>query len=212
MKYNKQGPGAVPLTAFEVESLPMHVFKEQLKMVFNVKVTIPQLMALMSYFDKENTGSVNCEKFLIQFSRTGLDERNRINMTWKKEKKHKIEKNIKLKQSVELEKAKLAWAEVDFDYSEEDFDSALDKLVMMCFHFDPRQLGPAGLTAFECSSMNPAEFREMLKRIFNMKLSSKELGALVTYFDTNLSKVVDCSFFLNCLVQMRLRCEAFKVS
>jgi hypothetical protein len=93
-----------------VESLPMHVFKEQLKMVFNVKVTIPQLMALMSYFDKENTGSINCEKFLVQFVRTGMEEREKMNLAWKQKKKNKIERDLQKKQAIEMEKAKIAWA------------------------------------------------------------------------------------------------------
>jgi hypothetical protein len=75
-----------------------------LKMVFNVKVTIPQLMALMSYFDKENTGSINCEKFLVQFVRTGMEEREKMNLAWKQKKKNKIERDLQKKQAIEMEK------------------------------------------------------------------------------------------------------------
>ena len=39
--------------------------QEQLKLVLGVSVTLPELAALMSYFDKEGTGSINCKDFLI---------------------------------------------------------------------------------------------------------------------------------------------------
>jgi Ca2+-binding EF-hand superfamily protein len=212
IRYFKGAPGSVPLNAFDVESLPPNIFKEQLKSVFNVKVTMPQLWALISFFDKDNTGSINCEKFLIQFFRTGYEERNRIKRGWQSEKLKKTEKKMKEREAKEEEKAKIAWQEVDFGFSEEEFDAALSKLIHMCYSFDSRQVGPAGLVAFEAKSLNPAEFREMLKRTFNVKLSPRELGAMVTYFDISQQKVVNCSFFLNSLVQIRVRCEEFKVS
>jgi hypothetical protein len=211
MKYNKSGAGSVPLDAFEVASLPPHVFREQLKMVFNVKISLPQLWALISYFDKENTGSVNCEKFLIQFFRTGYEERNRIQTGWRHEKEKKKEKDLKKLEDMLTKKAKIAWSEVDFFFSETDFDEALSKLISMCYNFDQRQVGPAGLVAFESASLNPAEFREMLRRTFNFKVNAKELGALVNYFDISLKKIVNNNFFLNTLVQIRVRCEEFKV-
>jgi Ca2+-binding EF-hand superfamily protein len=212
MKYDRSGPGAVGLDAFEAVSMPPHVFKEQLKLVFNVNVTLPELWALVAYFDRDNTGVVNCKHFLTQFLRTGLDERIRIRQGWRKEEILKREKDKQLEEAKEAEKAKRAWAEVDFDFLEPDFDAMLAKLVDMCFNFDRRQLGPAGLSGFEVDSLNPSEFREMLRRTFNLKLTSRELGAMVTYFDSRGKKVADCAMFLNSVVQIRVQCEEFKVS
>jgi Ca2+-binding EF-hand superfamily protein len=211
MKYDRSGPGAVGLDAFEAVSMPPHVFKEQLKLVFNVNVTLPELWALVAYFDRERTGVVNCKHFLTQFLRTGMDERIRIRQGWRKEEVLKREKDRQSELEKEAEKARRAWAEVDFEFLEGDFDSMLAKLVDMCFNFDRRQLGPAGLTAFEVDSLNPSEFREMLKRTFNLKLTSRELGAMVTYFDSRGKKVADCAMFLNAVVQIRVQCEEFKV-
>ena len=211
MKYDKSGPGSVGLDAFEAVSMPPHVFREQLKLVFNVNVTLPELWALVAYFDRDETGVVNCKHFLTQFLRTGLDERIRIRQGWKKEEEVKKEKDRQAELQKEAEKVKRAWAEVDFDFLEPDFDSMLAKFVDMCFNFDRRQLGPAGLTAFEVDSLNPSEFREMLKRTFNLKLTSRELGAMVTYFDSKSKRMVDCAMFLNSVVQIRVQCEEFKV-
>ena len=44
-------PGAPCLEAFESQFMEAHVFKEQLKMAFHMKVTPQELGALMNYFD-----------------------------------------------------------------------------------------------------------------------------------------------------------------
>jgi len=211
MKYDRSGPGAVGLDAFEAVSMPPHVFKEQLKLVFNVNITLPELWALVAYFDRDQSGVVNCKHFLTQFLRTGLEERVRIRQGWRKEEAVKREKDRLKVEAAEAEKVKKAWAEVDFDFLEPDFDAMIHKFVDMCFNFDRRQLGPAGLSGFQVDSLNPAEFREMLKRTFNLKLTSRELGAMVTYFDSKSKRVADCAMFLNAVVQVRVQCEEFKV-
>jgi hypothetical protein len=37
---------------------------------------------------------------------------------------------------------------------------------------------------FECESLSPSTFRELLRRIFNMNLKNAEIGFLVKKFDT----------------------------
>ena len=109
-----------------------------------------------------------------------------------------------------------ALAEVDFEFTEDDFDEALWKFVKVCHDFELRQLGPAGWSGFTASTLTPAEFREMMKRTFGLKLSPKELGALVTYFQKEFTvealkkRLLNCQFFLNCFVQARVSTEAMK--
>jgi Ca2+-binding EF-hand superfamily protein len=210
IKYDRSLPNAMNLTAFEAVSMPPHIFREQLKLTFNVKVTVPELWALMSYFDKDNTGEINCKKFINQFLRTGYEERNRIKEQWRLMKLAK-EETVKQKE-VEQKKEKelLAYKECDFDFSENDFNNALYRFVLLCSSIDRRSIGPAGFLAFESESLNPAEFREMLKRTFNFKINSRELGALVQYFDVYSKKTVHCSTFLNTFTQIRAYCEDFK--
>eukprot|EP01034_Spumella_vulgaris_P025483 gene25483-31949_t len=210
VKYSKSGPGAVGLEGFEAINMPPHVFKEQLKLVFNVKISIPELWALVAYFDKENTGAINCKQFVNQFLRTGFEERDRIRIGWRTEQRRRREKDDQKEEQKEQEKVRKAWSEVDFEFLEGDFDSALDKFVHICHQFDRRQLGPAGFAAFDAETLNPAEFRETMKRTFNLKVSARELGALVTYFDVAGKKVANCSAFLNAFVQVRVQCEEFK--
>lgn len=51
--YDKTTPGANSMKAFEVKEMPPHVFKEQLKRIFNLQVTPPEMGALMAVFDGE---------------------------------------------------------------------------------------------------------------------------------------------------------------
>lgn len=49
--YDKTTPGAMSMKAFEVKEMQPHVFKEQLKRIFNLQVTPPEMGALMAVFD-----------------------------------------------------------------------------------------------------------------------------------------------------------------
>jgi hypothetical protein len=66
-----------------------HVFKEQLKRVFHIHVSASELGALMCYFDRGGDGMINCAEFLIQFFRTGFEERSRIRQAWKQLKEER---------------------------------------------------------------------------------------------------------------------------
>jgi hypothetical protein len=211
IKYDRALPNAMNLTAFECISMPPHIFREQLKLTFNVKVNVNELWALLSYFDPDNTGEVNCKKFVTQFLRTGYEERNRIKDQWRHLKLAKDQQQKQQELDLIKEKEMLAFKECDFDFTEDDFNSALFRFVSLCHTIDKRTIGPAGLKGFQSESLNPAEFREMLKRTFNFKVTSRELGALVNYFDINSRKVVHCSTFLNTFTQIRAQCEDFKV-
>jgi hypothetical protein len=57
--YDRYHPSAVQLDAFEGAGMPAHVFKEQLRRVFNVKVTPKELGALMSHFDNDQSGEID---------------------------------------------------------------------------------------------------------------------------------------------------------
>lgn len=208
-KYDRALPGAASLNAFEAISMPPHIFKEQLKMIFNVKVTLPELWALVSFYDRNNTGEIHCKEFISQFLSTGFAERERVTRKWRKEKQQRKLMEEKLHQQKEEEKRLKAWSEVDFDFLESDFDAALWKFLMVGFNFDRRQVGPNGLK-FDVETWNPAEFREVLKRTFNVKITARELGAFVNYFDTMQNKTVHVSTFLNMFTHVRVDCEEFK--
>ena len=210
VKYDRTTAGAVGLDAFEGEAMLPHVFKEQLKRVFNIRLSPPELGALMSYFDKDGDGCVNCAEFLIQFFRTGFEQRSKTRAYWRELKKINAEKKAKAEEDRIKENEARAMADVDYNFTEDHFDSALMMMIKMCYQFEHRQLGPAGLKAFEADMVTPSEFREMLKRSFNMLVNSHQLGALVTYWDPSMIGMVSCRAFLNSFTQMRVRTEPFK--
>ena len=210
VRYDRSTAGAVGLDAFEGEAMLPHVFKEQLKRVFNIRLSPPELGALMSYFDKDGDGCVNCAEFLIQFFRTGFEQRSKTRKYWRELKNAKAERKAKEEADRLRENEARAMADVDYNFTEDHFDSALMMMIRMCYHFEHRQLGPAGLKAFEADMVTPSEFREMLKRSFNMLPNSHQLGALVTYWDPGMIGMVSCRAFLNSFTQMRVRTEGFK--
>lgn len=211
LKYHKDPNSNGGLDAFEAECLPPHVFKEQIKMCFNMKVNVGELAALMAIFDKHGKGIVRSKTFLNEFFRIGFEERSKIAAGWRDEQKAAEDRAAKEEEDRENEKLLRQQREVDFDFTEPDFDSGLTKFVHMCHGFEQRQLGPAGLSAFTCAYLTPSEFRETFKRTFGVKVGPRELGALVRYFEVpSVRGVVNCTAFLNLFVQLRVHCEGIK--
>ena len=203
--FNKGGPGSVGLNAFEGQSMPPHVFKEQLKLVFSMRVTPGELGALMRIFDKDGDGVVNCQEFLMKFFKVGQDEKTRIFRAVAEQKKIYMENLEEKARREKEEKEAMAMAEADFDFLEEEFDAALSKFVQLAMVADARTLGPAGLKTFETASLTPKEFREALKRTFGVRVTAPELGALVTLFDTSLGGTVSTHSFISTLVLVRAK-------
>jgi Ca2+-binding EF-hand superfamily protein len=208
LHYSKEKSGG--LGSFDPECMPPHVFKEQCKLVFNVKLTNRELASLVAHYDKSQTGMITCKDFLYEFFRLGNDERERIRERWRVGQKLQLERE--LKEEAEKKKAELerAMKEADFEFTEEDFDAALWKFISMCHDFDYRQLGPAGFKGFQGTSLTPGEFKEMARRTFNLKLNSREIGALSIYLNPAAPQTINCSTFVYTFVKLRVQCETFK--
>lgn len=72
--------------------------------------------------------------------------------------------------------------------------SAKNKVSKVAGHFDPDRYS---LKGFESVGLNPTEFREQLRRNFNITLSNAELGALVYLFDADGDGLINTIEFLN---------------
>jgi hypothetical protein len=208
VKYHKGAPGAVGLNAFECVTMPPHVVKEQLKMVFGIKVTPQELGALLSYFG--DVKELNCQHFLMKFFRLGYEERYRIESVWKEDKKIKAQQRKQQEEDKLYESVNRGKVDIDHNFLESDFDSALEKIITLCHRFEPRQLGSAGMKMFQSNVLSPGEFKETLKRTFSVLVTPRELGALVSYFDTSMSGVVSTQAFLSAFVQIRVTIEPWK--
>merc|ERR1711871_1284525 len=96
----------------------------------------------------------------------------------------------------EEEKLAAQWAkaELDFDgkFKEEDLESAMEKVLDAARKNESPNLKP-----FDGNSVSAGEFREMLKRLFNIKITMRELAALVSVFDTDPKQNrIDCNKFV----------------
>jgi len=185
-RYDRTKYSSMGLEAFEAKTMPPHIFKvifansfsrlslllshslycmlcvrsqEQLKRVFNIPLSPPELGALMSYFDKEGVGYINCAEFLIQFFRTGFEERSRREQIWRKydEDKMKVRKEQRKTQEQAAEQKNAL--KVQYAFSEEDFRLAIAKLTEAATKYDKKSPGAVGLDAFQCESMPPHVFK-----------------------------------------------------
>ena len=91
--------------------------------------------------------------------------------------KKKAEEQRKLEQlRVEDEKAAKNAKKVNFKYSDEDMASAMTKLKEAAYRFDRNMPGAPSLAAFASTSISAFDFKEQLKRLFNMFVTPRELG------------------------------------
>ena len=187
-KYDKNGPGAVPLTAFEAKFLTPIQFKEVLKRTFNMVLSPGELLALMKEF-KNKEGNVDCKPFVVRFIQMGVEARQTFKLQQleklrKAERLRRDEAALKLKQ--QEDKMVL---HVDFSKSVDEEKTAFEKLTLAAKKYDKSHPGAMSLEAFDCAYMEAATFREMLARIFNVRLTVGELGAVMRFYSFLLSTI-----------------------
>jgi Ca2+-binding EF-hand superfamily protein len=81
--YARTSAVAVQLDAFASATMEPHELKEQLKRAFNLTVSATELGALVSYFDANGTGGINCADFVSFILRIGMQERDRARKEWR---------------------------------------------------------------------------------------------------------------------------------
>ena len=209
VKYDRFMPGAVQLDAFECEFMKPHVFRyavlissvlysifseilnccrEQLKMVFNVQLTLNELSAYLHDFNKDDTeaakdGSINCGAFLITFFRVGfLEKEKRVREYWEKKRKADEDRERRRREHREALEQKNQ-LHPNFDFSPSDRESALAKLLFAAKQYDKSMPGAMSMKAFEEKTMPANVFKEQLRMVFNMQVNTSELGALMSIFD-----------------------------
>jgi hypothetical protein len=189
-----------------------HVFKDQLRRVFNIITTVEEVAALMAHFDKEETGLLNCRFFVAQFFKFGIDQRTRLRVSVLDNKKEKEEKEIEVLRLKEEELEKEARLAVNFGFTEIDFDSALTKFVFKCHSFEIRELGPFGWSSFTADALSFLDFKNTLKKRFDLKFTSLELGAIVMYCYPQAKSrgKMSCRLFINVFLNTKLSMARFK--
>lgn len=194
VKYDRLMPGAVQLDAFDCELLKPHELKEQLKMTFNIPVTVPELSAFIRHFNKDNDHSehINCASFLIHFFRLGFEEKNRrLHQLW--DDKRRVEEARQQKAALEKQGQEMRHSlKVDRNFTEEDKASAMRKLRVAARLYDKTTPGAMSMKSFDVKDMPPHVFKEQLKMVFNLKATPAEMGALVAMFDGMAACTISC--------------------
>jgi hypothetical protein len=217
VKYNKQSPSAGGLQAFECSSMPAHIFREQLKLTFNMKVTIPELFSLVNYFERDDTGEVNCSKFICSFLQIGFIERNQLIRNFQKMQRQK--EQLAKKQLWDVDDPSQERNQnndsnvVNFSFNEADFKTMLTKFLTVCtsYHDNRNSENINRLVVLQQAYLSPLGLKSVLKTVFNMKLSPKEVGAMVSYFDIYGKQQAHVQTFLNTLIQIGFKRKQYKV-
>ncbi|CAM9515707.1 unnamed protein product [Ectocarpus fasciculatus] len=200
--YDKTSPASFSLDAFEGATMSPLVFREQLRRVFNIKLSPPQLAAVMASFDKDNDGAVNCAEFLLKFFMIGFQERSKrlhIRREGERKRKEKEEAETEARRAEAEERAR---QKVDYEYSSEEQASGLAKLVEAAVAYDATGPASLGLGAFQGHNMPPHVFREQLRKVFNIKLTPAELGGVMHRFDKDDDGTVDVVEFTKTFFKM----------
>lgn len=199
LKYDKARGGS--LKAFDAQTMKAGLFSDMLKQIFNINLTLRELAAIVQQFDKNNTKEINCSAFLVSFFKLGQDERFRLHSEQiaKQRELDKIAAEEAEKKRVAQKEKAVAHLgiEADFDFTEDDMESALAKMTNCAHAYDKTHAASATLDGFETNFLTAREFYNLVKRCFKLVLNAKELGALVSKFDKNKNGTVICSDFLN---------------
>jgi len=196
-KYDKNHPSSMGLDGFDGKFLTAGVFREMVKRTFNVQLNPKELAALVDDFDTDRNEKVNCTEFLKCFFKMGFEEKFKFNserIAKQREAERLAAEEERRKQKEKEDKHNL---QVDYDFSEDDRRSALEKMTDSAVKYDKNHASSVSLVGFEGAFMTPYVFKDMIFRTFGIKLTPKELGALMKHFDKDGDGTVDCSEFLN---------------
>jgi hypothetical protein len=172
-------------------------FREMLKLTFNLKVDRAELGAVLKEFDPNFEGSqIPASEFLRYFMRLGIDARDKARA---EQRQRQLELNL-LAEQESTKKLTQATAkmnlEVDYNFSESAEESAKEKLLVAATKYDRYATGAVALDGFECDSLDPGAFKDLIRRVFNISLNSGELGYVVQKYDTKNTGRVVCKSFL----------------
>jgi hypothetical protein len=194
-KYNLERNGIL-LETFKTRSLDFFNFKIMLKKVFNLEFTDEEFERVCSLFDADGGKTIDGEGFRKCITLLATLWKEKLSQSYRKldnKYKEKLKEQEELRQAAIDSKYENA---ADYSYSDLQKKKAEGKLKIASKLFIKNHPSSMGLDGFDVKFLMPIEFRELLKRTFNILVDKYELGALVRCFDTNDNGVVDCATFL----------------
>ena len=185
------------MAAFDGNYLSAAVFREMLKRTFNIKVTGKELGSLVDLFDSDKSKRIDCTKFVVKFTGMGFEERDKVHQEQLQKKKDALAKEKKeMYDQLKKGDALLPKTDINYDFEKSDFNSAMEKIRVEASKYDRTHPSAPSLQGFQGSNLAPVDFKDQLRRAFNIQLAPRELGALVKYFDSSATGSVDAVEFL----------------
>lgn len=189
-------PSAPSTAGFNVNAVRPGVFREMLKLTLNLRVNPAELGAILKEFRPDIGEEIPASDFLKFFYRLGFEARDHDRQLQRKRQEEiekKAEEEAQRKQE-ELKKKLKTF--VDYNFSEVDETKAMDKLRSASEKYDKTAPGCVSLDGFDCEELSPLDFRELVKRVFNITFIPTELGFVIQKYDLKRSGNVHCKTFL----------------
>lgn len=144
----------------------------------------------------------------------GIDEKSRLRATVIQARHEREEKESDQVKAKDEKLKRDAMLSVDFDFGEIDFDTFLSKFIMKCHTFETRELGPLGWSSFTADALNFHDFKNVLRKQFDLKLTPAQLGALIVYCYPigRVKNLMSCRIFINTFLHNKLSTEKYKGS
>lgn len=186
----------VLLGGFESRSLDRAEFRLMLRKVFSLEFSDSEYDESFKLFDTDDMGAVDGCEFLVYFTHLGtLYKDKRKSTQLKKQRDHEVREKRKLAEKEQKLQQKRDKS-VDFEYSSDDVAFADSKFRSAAKLYDRSSTSAKSVRAFESNYLSPVQFKALCLQTFDLKLTPKEVGALVDQYDTAHNKIVDSSFFL----------------
>jgi len=187
-------PTKISLAGFDSVCLDATQFREQLRQNLNVILTDEELGALVYLFDKNGDGFIDTVEFKNEFFRLGKQDRDKFNhhKAQEKEKHKKRKAKLEAKQKAYLER--FSKSNVSDTWTEAQQANAIKKIAHVAFSYDSFKGGLEGFA--NAKHLSPTEFKEIMRRKFEMYLTPEETGALADMFDRNDIGMIDTSEFV----------------
>lgn len=167
-----------------------------LKLTLNLKVDAKELGAIIKEFRDDVETDIPCDEFLKYFLRLGIDGRDKQRQEQRKKQEVLDQKAAEESQKKKEEAAKKLKTHVDYNYTEADERNANEKLRAASEKYDKSAPGCVALDGFECEELSPLDFKELVRRVFNLPLTPTELGYIVQKYDVKKAGNVHCKTFI----------------
>ena len=129
-------PRKISFKGFECHSLDPTTFREQIRHNLLIHLTNAELGALVTFFDKDNDGNVNCAAFISEFLRLGCLERKKIITNEKQCLEAIQQRKQKYFHQRELSFEKLRQNILITTFTEQEAKTAYDKFSMVAISHD----------------------------------------------------------------------------